>query len=169
MGALVLASRSFDERQREADHETLTSTAEHRPYYRRLALLRHLTPYLLPVRPGRKTMLQDGGDWLETAREKRRQLLETKPIDGVSPNLSLACGIYRASLKNIAFQCRRRGLDLVFITQPTIYRKDLPDKLQRLLWMNNSIGAFSMTALEQMANAFNQTMIDVCQEEGLDC
>jgi lysophospholipase L1-like esterase len=169
MGSLVLGSRSFDGQLRDAPEDTLTPGFEGRPYYRRSALLQRLAPLVRPSRPTRWRAQDPRGDWLEAERQRRRDMWKMKPLHEPSPHLSLGCAIYRASLKKIITTCRDHEQEIILLTQPTLYRKDLPEDLQRLLWMNNSIGAYSVAALAEMMDAFNQTMRDVCREEGVDC
>jgi len=170
LGALVLGSRSFDQRQRDAAEESmLPSVEDGRPFYRRFALVRHLSR--LPILPPRtNARIQDPrGDWIPVERENRRQALQRKTIHEISPKLSLGCAVYAATLKKIIYLCRSRQQTIVLMTQPSIYRGDLPEDLQGLLWNNQHASAFSVDALETMMAAFNRTMLDVCREEGVDC
>jgi hypothetical protein len=170
LGALVLGSRSFDQRQRDAGEESMLPTVEDgRPYYRRFALVRHLSR--LPILPPRtNARIQDPrGDWIASEREYRRRALQTKTIHEISPKLSLGCAVYATTLKKIIYLCRSRQQTIYLMTQPSIYRRDLPEDMQRLLWNNQYASAFSAEALETMMAAFNRTMLGVCREEGVDC
>jgi lysophospholipase L1-like esterase len=170
LGALVLGSRSFDQRQRDAGEESMLPTVKDgRPFYRRFALVRHLSR--LPILPPRtNARIQDPrGDWIPIERESRRRALQTKTIHEISPKLSLGCAVYAATLKKIIYLCRSRQQTIYLMTQPSIYRRNLPEDLQGLLWNNQHASAFSVEALEAMIAAFNRTMLDVCRQEGVDC
>jgi lysophospholipase L1-like esterase len=170
LGALVLGSRAFDERQRDAAEESLLpSVTEGRPYYRRFALVRHLSR--LPIFPARtQARVQDPrGDWVAAERKNRQDALQRNTKREVSAKLSLGCAVYGATLKKIIYLCKSRGQRIYLMTQPTIYRADLPDDLQRLVWNNQHGSAFTIEALETMMAAFNRTMLDVCREEGVEC
>jgi lysophospholipase L1-like esterase len=169
LGALVLGSRPFDARQRDAADEALTPNLNDKPYYRRLALVRQLER--LPIWPPRNfgRVLDPGGEWIIAERQARQEALKHETVPEVSPKLTLGREVYGVMLRKIIHACRSRGQKIVLMTQPAIYRKDLAPELDRLVWNNQHDRAFTPEALGKMLDAFNQTMKDVCREEGVPC
>jgi hypothetical protein len=63
------------------------------------------------------------------------------------------------------------------MTQPTIWKPDLPENLNALLWLGG-IGDFqresgkpyySVEALEKGIKAYNETLLRICREKGIEC
>ena len=51
-----------------------------------------------------------------------------------------------------------------------MYRSDLPDDLENLLWgQAASTAAYTTEVLTRVMALYNETMIDVCKEQGVDC
>jgi hypothetical protein len=72
---------------------------------------------------------------------------------------------------------KARGLRLIFMTQPTLWRANLPQTLENLLWFGG-VGDFqrlsgqpyySAAALRGGLQRYNQAMLDVCRTEAIGC
>ena len=66
-------------------------------------------------------------------------------------------------------------LNCLFLTQPSIYRDDLTNRERALLWFGwvgrnyNPIGYVTVEELARALPAFNQALLDVCQQDLLEC
>jgi hypothetical protein len=98
------------------------------------------------------------------------------------PDLSTGLKEYRSRLISLANRCRQINQRCLFLTQPTIWRDDLRPTEQRLLWYGyvghidesdyNGAGIKGFVSAGNLAramNAYNQTLLDVCQQYGLEC
>lgn len=87
------------------------------------------------------------------------------------PELGPALEEYAANLRAIAATAARHRARVVFVTQPALWREDLPRDLERLLWMGG-VGRFqqesgheyySAGALASGMEAYNRTLLEVCR------
>ena len=53
------------------------------------------------------------------------------------------------------------------LTQPTLYQNNLSKELDALLWEHVGGSAYTTEILEEIMLAYNQTLIEVCKEEGV--
>lgn len=152
--------------------EALTPVLKYRFYYRHAGLVR-LTQRVLALAGRGRTVVQDGmADWLRVERAKREKALETgNVVDEVADaDLATWCEEYRANLQAVIHACRERRVKLLMVTQATLYRKDLPPDLQKLLFSVNPDGsASSLAYLEKVIRAYNRTMVQLCREEAIPC
>lgn len=150
--------------------EALTPILKHRFYYRHSGLVR-LTQRVLALAGRGRTIVQDGmADWLRLERAKREKAFETGDVvDEVSDaDMTVWCDEYRANLLAVIHACRERRVKLLMLTQATLYRKDLPRELQKLLFSVNPDGtASSLAYLEKVITAYNRTMVRLCRAEGI--
>jgi len=167
MGSLLRAT--YEQRLATVAEETLGTSYKNRAYYRRLTPVRVLDR-LVALGLAGETVVQDPmGNWYTDARQKRQALLRRRTIRGAHPDLDRALVTYAANLQTIVETSREKGLRLVMMTQPTIYRKDLPEDLERLLFGGIAPdGAYTTEVLAEMIDAFNRTLIKVAQEHSVD-
>jgi len=87
-------------------------------------------------------------------------------ISNETPSLASAIGAYRERLKRIAEICRQRGVRLVLVEQPVLWRADLPDDAARLLWLGKlpDGGFASNGTLRAAMDEFNRTMQSVATD-----
>jgi hypothetical protein len=165
----MLSLRNYDLRKVGSNAGTLYNPAvcKQRAYYEDLALVRRLKESL-ETHPG---ILQDtAGFWIEQERRQRQAALRTKPINEVPrQELRTALEEYRANLLRIIYTCGNQKQRLVLLTQPAIYRKDLPQELERLTWSPTREGAYTTAVRQQLMDAFNRTMMEVGKQQGIDC
>jgi lysophospholipase L1-like esterase len=97
--------------------------------------------------------------------------LPTVPI----PDLSVGLGEYRSRILALADRCRNLGLRCLFMTQPYIWRATLTPAerhLLRLGWVGpagDPIGYAAPGDLARALDTYNQTLLNVCAENGLEC
>jgi lysophospholipase L1-like esterase len=108
--------------------------------------------------------------WRQFRHRARRQLAD--PGD-LSPHLAE----YRDTLHRLVRTASKAGTTLVLVTQPALWRGDLPPASARLLWLGGR-GRFqieqvseyySAAALARGLAAFNEVMLDVCEKERIRC
>ena len=130
----------------------------------------------------RKIRYRKGNTQLEDAiglaYQRRREFrADASTILNTLPDLSEALGEYQANLKRIIDLAQERDVQVVFLTQPYMWRKNLPDSLSRLLWLGG-IGDFqiesgkpyySVEALAEAMQTYNQTLLNVCRDRGVSC
>ena len=142
------------------------------PYYKETMiwrLLRQAKHSFLP-----SGVKHDAGDFYTKLRLHRAGATD---IRSTLPPMGPALEEYEKNLKETIGYARVKGVDLVFMTQPTIWRPDLSDAELALLWLGG-IGDFhhrsdcsyySVAALSQGISLYNETLLRVCREQGVDC
>jgi lysophospholipase L1-like esterase len=116
----------------------------------------------------------DTGKSMLMWRDHRRQ---AKRIVNELPDLTKALATYRANLGTLADVVAKRGAKLVLLTQPTLWRADLTEEEQKLLWMGGTGDYmkepgheyYSITALAEAMKRFNETLLSVCKDKGIGC
>lgn len=93
------------------------------------------------------------------------------------PELGGPVEAYLANLRAVLAEARAHSVRTVFLTQPTIYRPDLPPQLRGLLWMGwvedrrrgEGSEYYSPAALARAYEHFNGALRRFCREEGAEC
>jgi lysophospholipase L1-like esterase len=91
------------------------------------------------------------------------------------PDLSIALKEYRGRLQALASRCKDLELRCLFVTTPTMWRDDLSAADQRLIWQGsvgprqNPKGYISVSDMARSMDMYMRTLLDVCQESGLEC
>jgi len=100
------------------------------------------------------------GDFLRTIRQSRQKAALTDNL----PSLDSALDEYERNITAIAHQARQRSLRIVFATQPTIWKTDMPEQEKKLLWMGEkSKNLFYTTrALAFAMEVYNRRLIETC-------
>lgn len=143
----------------------------HEADYRRLRLWRWMESALnigTAVSPG--LVFQDAkGDWLAEQRRKRETALRKRTYSHPPIDLERGLADYRQDLLGIVQAAAEKAIPVAMMTQPVLWRPDLPGPLSSLLWEHTDAGAYTPGALAETMAAYNQTMIDVCAETGTPC
>jgi len=93
------------------------------------------------------------------------------------PDLTDALAEYQRNLARIVDSARSANARIVLLTQPTMWRADLPSELQSLLWMGG-IGDFqakpgsdyyTVRALAEGMRLYNEAMLALARERGVEC
>ncbi len=143
------------------------------PYYRRSAVGRLLESFFRAERPGPgaadQELIEDkvGGNYA-----RRRTRRQRSPLRDQLPDLSSALDEYGANLNAIVDLIEDRGLRLIMVTQPTIWRPDLTPEKETFLWVGGGPDGkfyYSVEALASGMAAYNRRMIEVCRERGIEC
>lgn len=93
------------------------------------------------------------------------------------PDLSVALRQYGRNLDSLATLAASRGVSVVFLTQPSMWRHDLDSASARLLWFGGlgdfqrqqSATYFSVDALSRAMAAFNDELLAACARNGVRC
>lgn len=116
----------------------------------------------------------DTGKGLLRWRDHRRQ---AKRILTEVPDLTAGLATFRANLGTIAELAAAKGTRLVLMTQPTLWRADLSEEEQKMLWMGG-VGDYmrepghdyySPGVLAEVMKRFNEVTLAFCRERGLGC
>jgi lysophospholipase L1-like esterase len=107
----------------------------------------------------------------ETGMRERRARFRRVPL----PDLALGLREYRVRLERIAQECGRRHLRCIFLTQPSMWRSDLPPQEEALLvfgWvgrLGDPWGYLTVDDGKRALDQFNEVELDVCREMGMEC
>lgn len=141
------------------------------PYYRRLELFQLIGQSGLAVKQ-RFGQEERPLDLVELPVERERRA--AGPIVPL-PDLHAGLKEYRQRLLALAKRCRTLELRCLFLTQPSMWRSDLSPAEQRVLWAGrvgrwpNYMGYVAAGDLAQGMAAFNHTLLDVCEQNALEC
>jgi hypothetical protein len=121
----------------------------------------------------RKTVDLHGTQGLVRARDARAR---ARVVREDLPSLEAPIEEYRRNLRAMADIAAAHRVRLVFGTSPSLWRKTMPADEMRSLWMgwlgsdwSTADGYFSTEALARAMELFNQTLLDVCRERGVEC
>lgn len=147
------------------------------PFYKRTATWRLLADARAALSPARYSegAIQDkAGLVYVTLRERRRS---APVIRRTLPDLTSALGEYARNINAIIDLARSKSVRLILLTQPVMWRRDMPPRLNELLWMGgvgdflNSAGKdyYSADALAEGMDIYNETLLKVCRERRAEC
>ncbi len=106
----------------------------------------------------------------------RRKRHDSPKIDTI-PDLSLALTVYKRNINKIIDLAQSKNVRIIFLTQPTMWRPDLNEKEKGFLWLGskgyvfdpNVTEYYSVRALSFMMKKYNDTLLNVCRERGVEC
>jgi len=136
-------------------------------FYQRTALHEALEMFNRRLRSGGATQDVDGRRYVVWRRHRR----EAPVVRQRLPDLAPALSEFAANLRAIAGSVTRHRARIVFVTQPYLWRPDLPPELQRLLWLGG-VGRFqkepgheyyAVSALAAGLDAYNRTLLATCR------
>lgn len=93
------------------------------------------------------------------------------------PDLSEALSVYRQNLNAIIDWANEKQIRILFLTQPALWKPDLPEAQQRLLWLGG-VGDFqresgheyySVQALAEGLDRYNRVLLGVCRSRRIEC
>jgi lysophospholipase L1-like esterase len=145
------------------------------PPVKRLALYQLARTVKLSIDQARSGLNQDPLGEVYLRWRKHRQ--EAHEIVDSLPDLTLPLGEYRGYLEAMASTAREHGTRLILLTQPTLWRADLSPEERDALWLGgmgdfqNEPGHdyFSPRVLQLTMDAYNETLLDVCDEGLAEC
>lgn len=125
-------------------------------------------------RQARNVISTLGGSNIGTWRAHRQSASQI--LDEL-PSLEAPLTEYRSNLNAIIKAAHDKGADVVFLTQPSLWRPGLTPAEERLLWLGG-VGPFqekpgqpyySVAALANAMSRYNQATLDACRAQGLNC
>ena len=148
------------------------------PFFQKLQLWKRIVPgfnrVLFASSEPEEEQQDEAGKWY---LKRRRQRREAREMRTALPDLTASLGEWTRNLHRIIDMIRARDCRAVFLTQPTLWRRDLPEKLESLLWMGGIKGAdhctvptvyYTPEALAEGMRVYNVRLLEVCQERGAD-
>ncbi len=104
----------------------------------------------------------------------RKQRKEAAAFVDTLPDLGPALGEYRRNLNTIIDMAEARSIRILFMTQPSMWRADLTDRENDLLWCGwieslKSRRYYTARALMEGMKRYNETLLDVCRTRGVMC
>jgi len=116
-----------------------------------------------------ETAMQEGIGGLEyqIRRERRAAASLTDTLPDLAPGLDG----YRARLRAIIDACAARGIPVLFITQPVLWREDLPESAAALCWFGwlEDGRYLTLGALREAIDRYNAALLETCREAGVPC
>ncbi|MBI3462774.1 MAG: hypothetical protein HY000_06900 [Planctomycetes bacterium] len=116
----------------------------------------------------RGTVIQDQqAMWVTRQQQHRRQ----GDRHGTLPPLGPWLDEYEAQLQRIATLSRREGVRLVLVTQPTLWRENMPPELEALTLGGQLPGGEFLSNADRaraMA-AYNERLMTFARREGIEC
>ena len=108
-----------------------------------------------------------GGEEYRIRRERRAA---AKIVD-TPPDLSRGLEEYHARVGAMIAACRKRGLWIVFSTQPVLWGEDLPPDLAHRCWFGwlENGEYLALGALRAAMDRYNKTLQAACAAEGVPC
>lgn len=139
------------------------------PYYDRLMI--NVILSLGKVKTNSSQICQDPeGAWYNKIRTIRRKALEANTLTELPSDLDRMLDFYAENLGRIIKLCRKKGLKMLFLTQPTIYNANMSEKEKSLLWEHvDSTHAYREDVLEQMMARYNARLLEVCRQYDVPC
>ena len=109
-----------------------------------------------------------------TWRDHRRH---ASALIDTAPDLTEPLVEDRRNLGFLADAAAARNIRLVLVTQPMLWRRDLPQAAVDLLWMggqddfqaNAGKAYYTLPVLVETMRRYNEALLDVCRERGLSC
>ena len=147
------------------------------PSYKKTALwrlLRGAKAAAFPPPYARGEVQDEAGKLYATWRERRR---DAPFVRDATPDLTTALEEYARNLDTIIDLARGKSVRLILVTQPTLWRRDMPAELSGLLWMGG-VGNFQKEAGKEYYSAgalaegmalYNETLLKTCRERGAEC
>ncbi len=108
-----------------------------------------------------------GGLEYRIRREKRAKAELVGDLPDIQPGLR----DYTTRIRTMIGLGRTRGIAVVFTTQPVVWRDDLPADVAALCWFGwlEDGRYLRLGALREAMDAYNATLLKVCEEEGVPC
>lgn len=86
------------------------------------------------------------------------------------PDLTDGLNHYERNLKNLIRKAKERKINLIFLTQPTLWQENLAEEYKTLLAARshyNKTPLYTGKALNELMTAFNKRLISVCNLENI--
>lgn len=121
---------------------------------------------------GREYQDQAGRNYVRWRSERRN----AARIRETMPDLTTALAEYSRNVGRLIDLARERGVRPIFLTQPTLWRDDLPRDLTALLWVGR-VGPedgggheyYSVAVLAAEMKAYNDMLLKTCRVRQVEC
>ena len=90
------------------------------------------------------------------------------------PDLSTALTEYAYHIETLIDIAERKGVRPIFMTQPSLWRRDLPEAWESLLWLGG-VGEYpweeyyTVEALEEGMQLYNAVLQEICERRKVEC
>jgi hypothetical protein len=143
------------------------------PFYKRTATWRLLKRTKRQF--SSRNIVQDESGKLYILWRKHRQ--QASEVRDTLPDLASAIGEYSRNVNTIIDLGEEMSIRFIFMTQPTMWRPNLPRELSDLLWFGgighyqHEMGKpyYSVEALAKGIDLYNETLLRICRERGIEC
>ena len=142
------------------------------PWHRRMAVWELARQAKRRLRAtGRDYQDQAGRNYLRWRAERRN----ATRIRETMPDLKTALEEYSLNINKLIDLAQQRAIRPVFLTQPTVWREDLPPDLLALLWVGRigeGDGAhdyYSVDVLAAEMERYNETLTRTCRSRQVEC
>jgi len=109
-------------------------------------------------------------DRTATGYPRRRALRQRAPKVAL-PDLAEPLHEFTSNVERIVAVLRRRGVRPIFLTQPVLWRADLPEEERRLLWFGGTKDTtyVDVAGLREGMDLYNEALRATCRRLGADC
>jgi len=149
------------------------SHRSHLPFYKKTAIWQVCKKLRYLIFSGSNRQDTEGRQYI-TWRGHRKK---AKTIIDVLPDMSMPLEEYSRNINTMIDLAKERNTRLIFITQPTLWRRGLSRELENLMWLGG-IGDFqkeegkeyySPSALAGAMKMYNDTLLDICLRRKVEC
>jgi lysophospholipase L1-like esterase len=108
-----------------------------------------------------------GGREYQIRRDKRAAAEKTNEL----PSLAEGLALYRSRLEGLIAACQRRGVPVLFTTQPIVWRADLSAEAEARCWFGwLPDGRYlTLAALREAMDQYNEALKQTCATQGVPC
>lgn len=151
--------------------ETFAGSAIAHSFYERSAIWQSLKKIKYFFSPN----VEDEVGKIYTTWQQHRQ--NASEIRNSLPDLSSALEEYSRNINAIIDVAGKQAIRLILMSQPTIWRDDLPDDMKSLVWFGG-IGRYqeepgkpyySIEALAKGMKEYNNTLLKICNDRHIEC
>lgn len=140
---------------------------DHLPFYKRLTL------YQLAGRAKQNVIFYfDHKDHLTKTVLDIRNLRKESELISELPDLNAGLAHYEKNIHNLIQQAKAKNIQLVFVTQATMWKPDLEPEYEELMLTSgfqNNEAFYSTKALYGGMELFNERLKTVCKEQNIPC
>jgi len=142
----------------------------HSGYYDELAI-GSVIKQVMDIYSKREMIQDEAGEMFVNLRNLRKGAAE---IVEDLPDLTSGLEEYKTNINAIIDIAQSRPVRIIFMTQPSLWKKDMTGEEKNLLWYGwieslKSKRYYSEVALMRGMQAYNDTLLQVCRVRGIEC
>jgi hypothetical protein len=139
-------------------------------YYDELAIV-SLVKQVMDMYSKREMIQDEAGNMFVNLRNLRKG---AKAIVEDLPDMTSGLEEYKRNLNAIIDIAQTRSVRIIFMTQPSLWKKDMTAQEKNLLWYGwiesfKTKRYYSETALMRGMQAYNDALLQVCRTRGIEC